>query len=206
MTTFQNQLLYALGNRTKVFPELKKVFVRPLIQIAVKAINQEHIEGGILDRISQKYNVPEEAVDEYYSIIFTILKVHLGILSQNIKPAEFKQTLEELKLPQDCIDDLRTVVYGQKQTELVTGLIQKTKFYAHLISCKWRIDITISSSILNRVLEPHIIMEWTFNNGESQIFELSLSKFHQLRHAIATILVHIQKVEQQCASKNIICS
>lgn len=125
MTTFQNQLVYALGNRTKVFPELKKVFVRPLIQskfvfnktnycnifvncvlregilkiitVAVKAINQEHIEGGILDRISQKYNVPEEAVDEYYSIIFTILKVHLGILSQNVKPMEFKQTLEELK-------------------------------------------------------------------------------------------------------------
>lgn len=206
MTTFQNQLVYALGNRTKVFPELKKVFVRPLIQIAVKAINQEHIEGGILDRISQKYNVPEEAVDEYYYIIFTILKVHLGILSQNVKPMEFKQTLEELKLPSDCIEDLSTVAYGQKQPELVTGLIQRTKFYTHLISCKWRIDITISSSILNRVLEPHIIMEWTFNNGEHQIFELSLSKFHQLRHAVASILLDMQRVEQQCASKNIVCN
>ncbi|XP_076160951.1 COMM domain-containing protein 5 [Ptiloglossa arizonensis] len=206
MSTFQTQLLYALGNRTKVLPELKKVFVRPLIQIAVKAINQEHIEGGILDRISQKYNVPEESVDEYFSVIFTILKVHLGTLPQNIKPAEFKQTLDELKLSSDCIDDLSTVVYGHKRPELVAGLIHRTKFYAHLISCKWRVDITISSSIINRVLEPHIIMEWTFNNGECQIFELSLSKFHRLRHAVATILVEMQKIEQQCASKNIACS
>lgn len=61
-------------------------------------------------------------------------------------------------------------------------------------------------SILNRVLEPHIIMEWTFSNGKCQIFELSLPKFHQLRHAIATILVDMQKVEKQCASKNILCS
>lgn len=65
--------------------------------VAVKAINQEYIEEGILDRISQKYNIPEETVDEYYSVIFTILKIHLGTISQNIKPAEFKQILEELK-------------------------------------------------------------------------------------------------------------
>ncbi|XP_071855764.1 COMM domain-containing protein 5 [Bombus fervidus] len=206
MTTFQTQLLYALGNKIKVLPDLRKIFLRPLIQIAVKAINQEYIEEGILDRISQKYNIPEETVDEYYSVIFTILKIHLGTLSQNIKPAEFKQILEELKLSSECIDDLSIVVYGQKRPELISGLIQKTKFYPHLIACKWRIDITISSSILNRVLEPHIIMEWTFSNGKRQIFELSLPKFHQLRHAIATILVDMQKVEKQCASKNILCS
>nr|XP_031848341.1 COMM domain-containing protein 5-like [Nomia melanderi] len=206
MTTFQTQLLYALGNRTKIFPELKKVFVRPLIQIAVKVINQEHIEEGILDRISQKYNVPEESVDEYYSVIHTILKVHLSMLCQNVKPGEFKQTLEELKLSSDCIEDLSTVIYGQKRPELIAGLINKTKFYAHLVSCKWRVDITISSNILNRVLEPHIIMKWTFSNGEQQVFELSMSKFHQLRHAVATILVEMQKVEQKCTSKNIISS
>lgn len=61
-------------------------------------------------------------------------------------------------------------------------------------------------SMLSRVLEPHIVMEWTFNDGKHQIFELSLSKFHQLRHAIATILVEMQKIEQQCISKNIMCS
>ncbi|XP_012349141.1 uncharacterized protein LOC100867462 isoform X2 [Apis florea] len=205
MTTFQTQLFYALGNKTKILSELKKVFVRPLIQ-TVKTINQEYIEEGILDRISQKYNVSEEIVDEYYSIIFTILKIHLGTLSQNVKLTEFKQILEELKLSPECIDDLSIVVYGQKRSELISGLIQKTKFYPHLISCKWRIDITISSSVLNRVLEPYIIMEWTFNNGKRQIFELSLPKFHQLRHAIATILVEMQKVEKQCAAKNIICS
>ncbi|XP_031368293.1 COMM domain-containing protein 5-like isoform X2 [Apis dorsata] len=205
MTTFQTQLFYALGNKTKILSELKKVFVRPLIQ-TVKTINQEYIEEGILDRISQKYNVSEEIIDEYYSIIFTILKIHLSTLSQNVKPIEFKQILEELRLSPECIDDLSIVVYGQKRSELISGLIQKTKFYPHLISCKWRIDITISSSVLNRVLEPYIIMEWTFNNGKRQIFELSLPKFHQLRHAIATILVEMQKIEKQCAAKNIVCS
>ncbi|XP_076287598.1 COMM domain-containing protein 5 [Lasioglossum baleicum] len=206
MSTFQTQLLYALGNNTKVLPGLKKMFVRPLIQIAVKSINQEYIEEGILDKISEKYNVPVESVDEYYSVIYTILKVHLGILSQNVKPEEFRQILEELKLPPECIEDLSTVIYGQKRPELIAGLLDRTKFYSHLMSCKWRVDITIASNILNRVLEPHIIMKWTFSNGEHQIFELSMSKFHQLRHAVATILVDMQKLEQKCASKNIVSS
>ena len=85
--------------------------------------------------------------------------------------------LEELKLPSECIDDLSTVVYGQKRTELISGLIEKTKFYPYIVSCKWRVDITICSSMLSRVLEPHIVMEWIFNNGKHEIFELSLSKF-----------------------------
>ncbi|XP_076654273.1 COMM domain-containing protein 5 isoform X2 [Halictus rubicundus] len=182
------------------------MFVRPLIQIAVKSINQEYIEEGILDKISQKYNVPVESVDEYYSVIYTILKVHLGISSQNVKPVEFRHILEELRLPPECIEDLSTVIYGQKRPELIAGLLNRTKFYSHLMSCKWRVDITIASNILNRVLEPHIIMKWTFSNGEHLIFELSLSKFHQLRHAVATILVDMQKLEQKCASKNIVSS
>lgn len=205
-TPFQTELSCALGNKIKVFPELKKIFVRPLIQIAVKAINKEHIEEGVLDRISQKYNIPEESVDEYYAVIFALLKTHLCVLPQSVKPTEFKQTLEELRLSSDCIEDLSTVVFGLKRPELVSGLIQRTKFYSHLVSCKWRIDVTISSSILTRVLEPNIIMEWVFDTGERQMFELSLGKFHQLRHAIATLLVEMQGLEQQCASKNIHCS
>jgi len=37
------------------------------------------------------------------------------------------------------------VIYGPKQADLVSGLIQRTKFNPQLISCKWRVDITISS-------------------------------------------------------------
>jgi len=63
----------------------------------VKAIELEHIEEGILERISKKYNISEEHVDEYYAAILTILKIHLRSQCHNIKPVEFKQCLEELK-------------------------------------------------------------------------------------------------------------
>lgn len=195
-TSFQTQIVNVLGNKTKYLMELKKTFARPLIQLAVKDIKLEHIEEGILERISKKYNIPEDHIDEYYAAILTILKIHLRLQCHTIKPTEFKQCLEELRLAPDCIEDLSSIIYGPKQSDLLSGLIQRTKFNPQLISCRWRVDITISSNILNRVLEPNIIMEWIFNTGECIIFELSLAKFHQLRHTIATILVELQTLER----------
>lgn len=51
-------------------------------------------------------------------------------------------------------------------------------------------------SVLNRVLEPKIVMEWIYNTGKRVTFELSLAKFHQLRHATATILVELQALQR----------
>ncbi|XP_012225281.1 COMM domain-containing protein 5 [Linepithema humile] len=202
-TSFQTQLLNVLGSKTKYLAELKKAFARPLIQLAVKAIELEHIEEGVLERISKKYNIPEEQVDEYYAAIFTILKMHLRSQCHNVKQVEFKQCLEELKLTSDCIEDLSSVLYGPKRTDLLSGLIQRTKFNAQLISCRWRVDITISSNLLNRVLEPNIVMEWILNTGECVTFELSLAKFHQLRHTIATVLMELQALERHNIFKTI---
>lgn len=63
----------------------------------MKAIELEDIEEGILERISKKYNIPEEQVDEYYAAILIILRTHLRLQCHTIKPVEFKQCLEELK-------------------------------------------------------------------------------------------------------------
>lgn len=138
------------------------------------------------------------------------------------------------RLNPECVEDLSSVIYGPKQADLLLGLIQRTKFNSQLISCKWRVDIIISSkyvriflvdiyrkiifykkflfffciccSILNRVLEPTIMMEWIFNTGECVTFELSLAKFHQLRHTIAIILVELQALERHSIFKTILPS
>ncbi|EZA55414.1 hypothetical protein DMN91_002371 [Ooceraea biroi] len=204
MTThLQMQLSSVLGDKVKCLAEIKKTFVRPLIQLAVKTIELEYVEEGILERISKKYNIPEKDVDEYYAAIYTILQIYLRSQYYVIKPLEFKQCLEELKLSPDCIEDLSSVIYGPKRSNLLSGLIQRTTFNPQLISCRWRVDITISSNILNRVLEPNIVMEWMYNTGERVTFELSLAKFHQLRHAIATILVELQALQRHNINKTI---
>lgn len=65
--------------------------------MAVKSIEQDHIEDGILDRISEKYNVPPEKVDEWYSIVLIIFRKHLQSPNSSIKATDLRQCLQELK-------------------------------------------------------------------------------------------------------------
>lgn len=46
-------------------------------------------------------------------------------------------------------------------------------------------------------------MECTFDTGEIHTFELSLVQFHRFRHAVASILVEIQSLEQRNTFKSI---
>lgn len=45
----------------------------------------------------------------------------------------------------DCIEDLCAVLYGHKRPALIHGLNERIKFFPTLKSCRWRIDVTISS-------------------------------------------------------------
>ena len=47
-----------------------------------------------------------------------------------------------------------------------------------------------------------MLMEWILSNGESYTFELSLNRFHQLRHAVAKLLLEIQRLEVYNVIKN----
>lgn len=76
--------------------------------------------------------------------------------------------------------------------------IQDNSIIIHIYIC-----LIFNYSILNKVLEPTIIMEWILNTGERVTFELSLAKFHQLRHTVATILVELQTLERHSIFKNI---
>lgn len=67
------------------------------VAVAVKAIDQEYIEEGALEVISKNFNVSQAFVDEWYAAVLIILKLHLRSPSISIKPAEFKQCLQDLK-------------------------------------------------------------------------------------------------------------
>ncbi|XP_063988888.1 COMM domain-containing protein 5-like isoform X2 [Diachasmimorpha longicaudata] len=156
-------LTTTLGSKGKHISEIKKTILRPLIQLAVKAIEQEHIEDGILDRLSEKYNLPPEKVDEWYSTVLTIFKAHLRSANSPMKTADFKECLQELKFENSCIDDLCAVLYGHKRPALIHALTEKTKFFPMLKACRWRIDVTISSSSHFRMFQLSVSSLGTHN-------------------------------------------
>lgn len=67
--------------------------------MAVKSIEQEDkIEDGVLERISVKYNVPQEKIDEWYSTLLGIFKFYIRSSGGGMKIADFTDCLREQKL------------------------------------------------------------------------------------------------------------
>lgn len=64
-----------------------------------------------------------------------------------------------------------------------------------LDSMRWRVDVTISSSSLSKVLRPSLILEMTLSDGNIHTFEASVDTFHELRHTVAKLLVDMGGVE-----------
>ena len=62
---------------------------------------------------------------------------------------------------------------------------------------RWRVDVTISTSAMQRVLQPSVLMELEMSDGTLEQFELSLEKFHELRYSVARTLKEMEDLEKQ---------
>mmetsp|Transcript_2935 Transcript_2935/g.3970 ORF Transcript_2935/g.3970 Transcript_2935/m.3970 type:complete len:240 (-) Transcript_2935:57-776(-) len=63
--------------------------------------------------------------------------------------------------------------------------------YPRLERLKWRIDLTISSSRLKRVMVPTVTMQFFLDNGRIVNIDLSVEKFHVLRYNVAKLLLQM---------------
>jgi hypothetical protein len=52
-----------------------------------------------------------------------------------------------------------------------------------LDTLKWRVDVTISTGSLLRVMKPVLMLQLTLTDGTTATFEVSQDRFHQLRSA-----------------------
>eukprot|EP00117_Sycon_ciliatum_P003730 scpid100159/ scgid8396/ COMM domain-containing protein 5; Hypertension-related calcium-regulated gene protein len=174
---------------------LDKAVFRQLLQIAVK-----HLEGG------------EVAEEEFLSIssgavaLETLRCVFAGILTalrlavrapSSLKSDGFKADLLELKLLPELCTDLAKAAFGSRQEAINESAVASRVRLPHLRSLRWRVDVSISTSALNRIMEPSILAEMTLSDGSVKTFEVPVSKFHELRYNVAYVLREMDNLEQR---------
>jgi hypothetical protein len=59
--------------------------------------------------------------------------------------------------------------------------------FPRLDALRWRVDVSISSSSLSRVMQPAILMEMTLGDGTIRTFEVPVDQFHDLRFNVAKV-------------------
>jgi hypothetical protein len=52
----------------------------------------------------------------------------------------------------------------------------------------YRVDVTITTSEMDRVLKPTVLMKIIDNNGDIRTFEINPEQFHNLRYSVARVL------------------
>lgn len=65
----------------------------------------------------------------------------------------------------------------------------------HLDDLRWRVDVTLSTGSMSRVLKPTILMQATLSDGSIRTFEVNVEQFHELRHSVARCLHEMEVVQ-----------
>ncbi|KAG1714426.1 COMM domain-containing protein 5 [Nymphon striatum] len=122
---------------------------------------------------------------------------------QPCNPRIFLQNsvLAEPSIPADFANDLASVVYGSKRKDIDAHSKATSPSVPSLDQVRWRVDVTISTSHLNRVLEPCVLMELNLTDGSKHTFEVPVTKFHKLRHDVAQLLREMEDLEKRSIFK-----
>jgi hypothetical protein len=66
----------------------------------------------------------------------------------------------------------------------------------HLSQLRWRTDVTISTTALERVFRPTVLMQTSLSDGTIKQFECAPEQFQQLRLQVALALRNMQTLSK----------
>ncbi|KAH3843219.1 COMM domain-containing protein 5-like [Dreissena polymorpha] len=180
----------------KPLSKLDKNVFRKILVLIVTAIEGKEVEYKQLKELESK-DFSEEVLSIIYSGLLKLLQNALRVPLESLKQELFKEDLHELQIPEDFQTDLASVVFGNRRSTIDRVSILSRPRLPQIDCLKWRVDVGISTSVLNRVLEPTVLMEMTLSDGNIHTFEVPVSKFHELRYNVAFVLKEMEDLEQR---------
>uniref|UniRef100_A0A131XXF4 COMM domain-containing protein 5 n=1 Tax=Ixodes ricinus TaxID=34613 RepID=A0A131XXF4_IXORI len=180
----------------KLLPGLDKQTFRSLLKIAVADFEGRQIPVDAYPDLRSSSPDPD-GLDVVFSGLHTLLRAALRLPTTVLKQETFKEDLEVLRIPGEFVEDLASIVFGPRRTNIDQKTIDGAPSYPTLESLRWRIDVSISTNVLSRALEPSILVEMDTSDGQSHSFEVQRAEFHKFRHAVATALKEMEELEKK---------
>ncbi|KAK3099200.1 hypothetical protein FSP39_000932 [Pinctada imbricata] len=189
---------------------------RKLLQWIVAAMEGKDVEYENFKDLAVG-DVTEEILTVIYTGLHSLLRSALRLPLTSLKPEMFNEDIKELQIPEQFQEDLASVVFGSRRPHIENHTLESRPRLPRIESLKWRVDVGISTSVLNRVLEPAIMMEITLVMDESRILRIMyvdeekityrytvfemikvpVSKFHELRYNVAYVLKEMEDLEKR---------
>lgn len=183
----------------KILPEIEKgVFRQILTALLSHVLESEELNHQRLHQLADASTSVEKLIRVFAGLDVI---VRSALRQSGLKPEVFKEDLLELKMKPEVANDLMSALFGGKRPELERALLSNVPTFPRLSALSWRLDVTIANSTLSRVLEPHIELTLTLDDGEVRKFGVNQTKFQQLRFAVASMLRQMESLENRSIFK-----
>ncbi|XP_046876723.1 COMM domain-containing protein 5 [Hypomesus transpacificus] len=173
---------------------------RKLLKAVVNAIEGQDCQET-MKAIAERSVIPEERLSHIVAGMYRLLNEALRIPTTSLKQEAFKDNLRELRIPEEFITDLASVVFGNRRAVLEAVASQRGPGLPAMEEFRWRVDVAISTSSLGRALQPSILMQMKLSDGKAHRFEVPVSKFQELRYNVALILKEMNDLEKRSVLK-----
>ncbi|KAI4873450.1 hypothetical protein NFI96_027300 [Prochilodus magdalenae] len=155
---------------SKDLKDLDKEIFRKILKVVVTAVEGRDCRAAVAE-IARSSSLSDEKFSRIVAGMYELLREALRLPSSSLKQEGFKEELRELRISEEFITDLASVVFGNRRSTLDAVFTQQGPRLPSLEEFRWRVDVAISTSSLARALQPSILMQFKLSDGNVHRFE-----------------------------------
>uniref|UniRef100_UPI0037E75152 COMM domain-containing protein 5 n=1 Tax=Semicossyphus pulcher TaxID=241346 RepID=UPI0037E75152 len=185
-----------MESMAKNLKDVDQEMFRKIIKAMVSSLEGKDCRA-LMKSIAVSSTIPQERLSHIIAGMYRVLSEAIRIPSSSLKQDAFKEDLRELRIPEDLIADFSSVVFGNRRTALEVATSRNDPHLPTVEDFKWRVDVAISTSSLARALQPSVLLQMKLSDGRFHCFEMSVSRFQELRYNAAFILKEMNDLEKR---------
>mmetsp|Transcript_3831 Transcript_3831/g.9681 ORF Transcript_3831/g.9681 Transcript_3831/m.9681 type:complete len:220 (+) Transcript_3831:98-757(+) len=182
----------------KVLAQLDDGTTKALLKaVAAEVEGGEQPEGGLIAAITRDGGGDEDVLHRAFGGLLALVTAALRHPPGTFKKQHFSDDLKYLGLETKVALDIQKIVYGSAREKIERNLDQSRIKLPSLKDLKWRVDVAISTSELQRAMKPAVLMQMTLSDGTIQTFEMPVEEFHKLRYNVSYVLKEMEDLEKR---------
>jgi hypothetical protein len=165
-----------------------------IIRAGLELIRKYFINGSISDEeFIEMQNKTKQSGSNFGVMLTGLYSIIRMAVYAKTPLTKINTDLKAMNVPPAVADDITRVVNALRATieRNAISSVRRAPGFTHLSKLRWRIDVSISSGSLSRVMRPSILMQLYLTNGSVKTFEISVEQFNQLRYSVAKVSLPI---------------
>jgi len=173
-----------IKNLSEILPSVPEIIFKQVLKFVVEYMKGTEVTSENWQRLVQKASsTKEEDVCALFAGLLFVLKT---AVRDGVEDTVFSSDLPQLAFSSEQTGLLLNAKKGLKA--VIVQQSDEVLTCPRLDSMDYRIDVKITTSEMDRVLKPTVLMRLVDDKGDIRTFEINPEQFHKLRYSVARVL------------------